>query len=72
MIPPRLEEGRETIMAAAEKVGAVQNRHGVAAADAETKLKFGLVEVVNEWAKGMVRVFSLPFFYFSPAFLAIQ
>lgn len=54
VIPLKLEEGRDAIMEIAEKVGAVQDRHGVQAVDAERKLKFGLVEVVYEWAKGMV------------------
>lgn len=58
-IPPRLEEGRAALLAIADRVGAVQDRHKVAAPDAETRLKFGLVEVVYEWAKGMVRfIFS--------------
>jgi len=52
-IPPKLEEGRDAIFAIADKVGAVQDRHKVAASDVEKKLKFGLVEVVYEWAKGM-------------------
>ena len=56
VIPPKLEEGRDAILDIASKVGAVQDRWGVQNFDAETKLKFGLVEVVYEWAKGMVRV----------------
>ncbi|KAI5124130.1 hypothetical protein M0805_000941 [Coniferiporia weirii] len=53
VIPPKLEEGRRAILDIAVRVGMVQDRHKVAAADAETKLKFGLAEVVYEWAKGM-------------------
>lgn len=65
VIPPKLEEGREAILQIADKVGAVQDRHKVAAADVDKKLKFGLVEVVYEWAKGMVR---LRLFEVLPAF----
>ena len=56
---PKLLEGRNALLAIADKVGAVQDRHSVQAADAEAKLKFGLVEVVYEWAKGMVSLSCL-------------
>jgi antiviral helicase SKI2 len=55
VIPPKLEEGRDAILALADRVGRVQDTHKVAAADFQTALKFGLAEVVYEWAKGMVR-----------------
>jgi antiviral helicase SKI2 len=55
VIPPKLEEGRDAIIAISERIGQLQDRHKIAAEDARTKLKFGLVEVVYEWAKGMVR-----------------
>ena len=55
VIPPKLEEGRDAIMTIAERVGRVQDRHKVAALDANERLKFDLSEVVYEWAKGMVR-----------------
>ena len=58
MMPPQLEEASEKLMDIAERVGVVQDRHKVSAADAEKKLKFGLVEVVYEWAKGMVSDFQ--------------
>ncbi|KAH8119970.1 antiviral helicase [Phellopilus nigrolimitatus] len=50
---PKLEEGRAAIFGIAGRVGEVQDRHRVASGDAEAKLKFGLAEVVYEWAKGM-------------------
>jgi antiviral helicase SKI2 len=54
VIPPKLEEGRDALLAIAERVGRVQDSHKVAEADFEKALKFGLMEVVYEWAKGMV------------------
>lgn len=65
VIPPKLEEGRDAILEIAAKVGAVQDRFGVQNIDAESKLKFGLVEAVYEWAKGMVcvRSFSVSLCY---------
>lgn len=53
-IPPKLEEGRDAVWAVAARVGEVQDRHKVAAPDADAKLKFGLMKVVYEWANGMV------------------
>ena len=55
VIPPKLKEGLETIMAMAERVGRIQDRHKVPAEEFRA-LKAGLVEVVYEWAKGMVSV----------------
>ena len=49
-LTPRLESGRGAIVAIADRVGIVQDSHKVAAG---TDLKFGLMEVVYEWAKGM-------------------
>ncbi|KAG6897960.1 hypothetical protein C0992_008350 [Termitomyces sp. T32_za158] len=53
VIPPKLEEGRDAILAISEKVGRIQDYHKVAIEDFRSSLKFGLVEVVYEWAKGM-------------------
>ncbi|KAK1233069.1 Antiviral helicase ski2 [Marasmius sp. AFHP31] len=53
VIPPKLEQGRDAIIAISEKVGRLQDRHKVAAEESRSKLKFGLAEVVYEWAKGM-------------------
>ncbi|KAH7922845.1 ATP-dependent RNA helicase [Leucogyrophana mollusca] len=53
VIPPKLEEGRDAIIAISDKVGRVQDRHKVAVEDFRSNLKFGLMEVVYEWAKGM-------------------
>lgn len=51
---PRLEQGRDAIMAISDRVGRIQDSHKVAVEDFRSNLKFGLVEVVYEWAKGMV------------------
>ena len=56
VIPPKLEEGRAALLQIADRIGAVQDRHKVQAADSEKRLKFGLVEDVYEWAKGMVSI----------------
>ena len=55
VIPPPLQEGLEAIMRVAERVGRVQDRHKVPGEDFR-QIKPGLVEVVYEWAKGMVRL----------------
>ncbi|KAH9897909.1 antiviral helicase [Cubamyces lactineus] len=52
VIPPKLQEGLEAIMALAERVERVQDRHKVPGEEFRA-LKPGLVEVVYEWAKGM-------------------
>ncbi len=54
-IPPKLEEGRDAIIAIAERVERVQEAHKVPGEEFRA-LKFGLMEVVYEWAKGMVRL----------------
>lgn len=54
VFPPKLDEGRDKILAIADRVGGVQDRHKVPADDFRSSLKFGLMEVVYEWAKGMV------------------
>jgi antiviral helicase SKI2 len=54
-IPPKLEEGRAAIVAISERVERVQTSHKVAAQEFRA-LKFGLMEVVYQWAKGMVSV----------------
>ncbi|KAI0050634.1 antiviral helicase [Auriscalpium vulgare] len=53
LIPPRLEEGRDAILAIADRVGRVQTKNKVSTDDFRSSLKFGLMEVVYEWAKGM-------------------
>jgi antiviral helicase SKI2 len=62
-IPPKLQEGRDSIMAINDRVGRVQDRHKVASEEFRSALKFGLTEVVYEWAQGMVRQQSLRFLY---------
>ncbi|KAF7302996.1 ATP-dependent RNA helicase [Mycena kentingensis (nom. inval.)] len=53
VIPPKLEAGREAILAISDRVGRIQDLHKVSTEDFRSNLKFGLVEVVYEWAKGM-------------------
>ncbi|KAI0095241.1 antiviral helicase [Irpex rosettiformis] len=52
VIPPKLEQGRDAIIAIAERVERVQEAHKVPGEESRA-LKFGLMEVVYEWAKGM-------------------
>lgn len=54
ILAARLESGRDAILAIADRVGRVQDSHKVVAEEHRTNLKFGLIEVVYEWAKGMV------------------
>jgi len=54
ILTARLESGMEAILAIADRVGRVQDSYKVAAEEHRTDLKFGLIEVVYEWAKGMV------------------
>lgn len=53
-LTPRLESGREAILIIADRVGVVQDKHKVVAEEHRSDLKFGLIEVVYEWAKGTV------------------
>ena len=55
VIPPKIKEGMDAITAIAERIERVQEAHKVPGEEFRA-LKFGLVEVVYEWAKGMVRV----------------
>ncbi|KAI9769955.1 MAG: hypothetical protein M1840_003665 [Geoglossum simile] len=55
---PALERGRDTIIKISEKVNSIQTEHQVILAgddanDFVTRPRFGLVEVVYEWARGM-------------------
>ncbi|KAI8918464.1 NUC185 domain-containing protein [Powellomyces hirtus] len=54
-LTPRLEKGVKAIIDIAERVGDVQRSCGldVRREDALANVKFGLVEVVYEWAKGL-------------------
>lgn len=54
ILTPRLELGREAILAIADRVGTVQDKNKVVAEELRGDLKFGLIEVVYEWAKGTV------------------
>jgi antiviral helicase SKI2 len=56
VFPPRLENGRDTLLAISERVEGVQDRHKVAADEHRRTLNFGLMEAVYEWAKGMVSI----------------
>ncbi len=54
VLPPKLETGRDAIIGISERIGRVQDQRKVAVEELRSNLKFGLVEVVYEWAKGMV------------------
>jgi len=54
VVPPKLQEGLTAIAVITDRVGRIQDRHKVAAEEFRSTLKTGLVEVVYEWAKGMV------------------
>lgn len=53
-LPPRLQVGRDALGAIADRIGRIQDKHKVVAAEFASGLKFGLMEVVWEWANGMV------------------
>ncbi|KAJ3171371.1 hypothetical protein HDU87_008328 [Geranomyces variabilis] len=55
VLTPRLDKGVKAIVAIAERVADVQRSCGldVRREDALANVKFGLVEVVHEWAKGL-------------------
>ncbi|KZV67653.1 antiviral helicase [Peniophora sp. CONT] len=53
VLPPKLQEGRDAIVSITDRVNAVQDRHKVPSDSFRSTLKFGLMEVVYEWAKGM-------------------
>ncbi|CAE7133652.1 unnamed protein product, partial [Rhizoctonia solani] len=52
-IPDKLKAGQDEIVKLADRVGRRQLANKVADPDFASKLKFGLVEVVYEWARGM-------------------
>jgi len=52
-LTPRLREGRDILVTISDRIGSVQDRWRVAGADPRSTLKFGLMEVVYQWAKGM-------------------
>lgn len=60
-LPPRLQAGRDALAKIADRIGRVQDSHKVVAAEFASGLKFGLTEVVYEWANGMAR---FPFLLF--------
>ncbi|KAG9011591.1 hypothetical protein FRB93_002652 [Tulasnella sp. JGI-2019a] len=53
VLSPKLEAGKDAILSLVDKVGRVQDAQRVSAPDFQTAIKFGLTEVVYEWAKGM-------------------
>lgn len=60
VIPPKLQAGQEAIRSIVERVDKVQLQHNVGE-DLDSRIKFGLVEVVYEWAKGMASNCLIPF-----------
>ncbi|KAF9011054.1 antiviral helicase [Cyathus striatus] len=61
VVPPKLEEGRDAILAISDRIGHIQDVHKVAVEDFRSTVKFGLMEVVYEWAKGMASICFIPF-----------
>lgn len=53
VISPKLEEGRDAIMAISDRVESIQDSFKVAAEEQRFGVKPGLMEVVYEWANGM-------------------
>lgn len=53
LLPPKLQEGRDVIQVINNRIGGAQDRQKIASEDFRSVLKFGLTEVVYEWAKGM-------------------
>jgi antiviral helicase SKI2 len=53
VLSPKLEEGRDAICAISDRVGRIQDHYQVMTQSFQSNIKFGLVEVVYEWAKGM-------------------
>lgn len=61
-IPPKIADGIEVIYRIAEEVEREQSFAQIQFDDFKEKYKVGLVEVVYEWARGMVRPLSaVPF-----------
>lgn len=56
IIPPKLGDGIETIYRIAEEVEREQITCQIAFDEFKEKFKVGLVEVVFEWARGVVRL----------------
>lgn len=63
VIPPKLQAGRDAILAIVARVDKVQLQNNVGE-DLHARVKFGLVEVVYEWAKGMVFTFLILLFIY--------
>ncbi|KAF8320517.1 ATP-dependent RNA helicase [Cantharellus anzutake] len=52
-LTPPLQKGKDILTSTAEKIAKIQDNWQVGGAGAQTTLKFGLMEVVYKWAKGM-------------------
>ncbi len=59
-------QGKERILEVATEIAQTERRFGMdtSVEDYLKELKFGLVEVVYEWARGTVRIVSLPFSHY--------
>ncbi|PFH52329.1 hypothetical protein AMATHDRAFT_57402 [Amanita thiersii Skay4041] len=53
IITPKLEAGRDVIMAIADRVERIQDAHKVSGEEYRSSFNFGLMEVAYEWTKGM-------------------
>jgi len=56
LLPPKLQEGCDVIQVINNRISGAQDHQKIASEDFRSVLKFGLTEVVYEWAKGMVRI----------------
>ncbi|KAJ1827576.1 Antiviral helicase ski2, partial [Coemansia sp. RSA 2599] len=54
-LPPNLRQGREKVLEAARRVGAIQLAYGmpISVEEYEREFRFGLMEVAYEWARGL-------------------
>lgn len=62
-LTPKLTKGKEIVLTYARKIAQLQVDCGLAISveDYANNLKFGLVEVVYEWARGLVSLYTLDF-----------
>lgn len=60
VIPDKLKPGLEIIYRIADEVEKEQDRNSVGYDEFKEKYKVGLVEVVYEWARGMVSAVTAP------------
>lgn len=60
VISLKLEEGRDAIMAISNRIESIQDAHKVSGEEYRSSVNPGLMEVVYEWANGMVKMNDYP------------